>query len=276
MQTSATDSGFALVDAARLYYETAGEGPPFVMIHAGVADCRQWDREFAAFADDFRVLRYDLRGYGKSEPVGGTFSNMGDLTALLDHIGIDEPAVLMGCSMGGGTALNFALTHPSRVRALIMVGSGPNGLDLDVPDHPKAVEAEEAFKADDHDRVIELDAQIWFDGMNRTPQQVNPEMRALFIDMDRIALAHELEKLGERLPDIEGKAAERLGELEIPVLVIVGDNDIPYMGAAADFMVENIPSARKVVIRDAAHLCNMDHPEEFERIVREFLDELPE
>jgi pimeloyl-ACP methyl ester carboxylesterase len=275
VQTAATESDFAPIGSARLYYETAGEGRPFVMIHAGVADCRQWNREFAAFADHYRVLRYDMRGYGKSEPVEGKFSHMGDLITLLDHIGIDEPLVLMGCSMGGGIALNFALTHPARVRALIMVGSGPNGLDLDVPDHPKAAEAEEAFKSEDYDRVIELDAQIWFDGMNRTPDQVNAEMRALFVDMDRIALAHELKKLGERVPDIEGKSAERLGELEIPVLVIVGDNDIPFIQGAADYMVENIPSARKVVMQDAAHMCNMDHPEEFGRTVRGFLDELP-
>jgi pimeloyl-ACP methyl ester carboxylesterase len=276
MQTTATEPGFAPIENARLYYELAGEGSPFVMIHAGVADCRQWNREFAAFADHYRVLRYDMRGYGKSEPVEGKFSHMGDLITLLDHIGIDEPLVLMGCSMGGGIALNFALTHPSRVRALIMVGSGPNGLDLDVPDHPKAAEAEEAFKSEDYDRVIELDAQIWFDGMKRTPEQVNLEMRTLFVDMDRIALTHELKKLGERVPDIEGKSAERLGELKIPVLVIVGDNDIPFIQGAADFMAENIASARKVVIRDAAHLCNMDHPEAFEGIVREFLEVLPE
>jgi len=276
MPTNAAVSGFAPIGGARLYYETAGEGRPLVMIHAGVADSRQWNNEFARFADAFHVLRYDMRGYGKSEPVEGAFSHMGDLIALLDHLGINEPLMLMGCSMGGGLALNFALAQPTRVRALIMVGSGPSGLKLDTPEHPKEAEAEEAIKAGQLDRLAELEAQIWFDGMGRTPEQVNPGMRALAYEMNRLALSHEAKKLGERLPDIETPSAERLGELAIPVLVIVGANDVPYLQAAADHMIANIPSARKVVMQDAAHLCNMDHPEEFYGIVKTFLDGLLE
>ncbi len=114
-------SGFVSNGHARLYYEVAGEGPAFVMIHAGIADSRQWNNEFTHFANNYRVLRYDMRGYGRSEPAEGEFSHMGDLMALLDHLQIREPLVMMGCSMGGGLAMDFALTHPLRVKALIMV-----------------------------------------------------------------------------------------------------------------------------------------------------------
>ena len=127
------ESGFIGIGNAKLYYELSGEGQPLVLIHAGVADNRQWNNEFAHFAQDYRVLRYDLRGYGKSLPVDGEFSHLGDLTALLDLLRINQPLILVGCSMGGGLALDFALAHPPRVRALVMVGSGPSGLDLDVP-----------------------------------------------------------------------------------------------------------------------------------------------
>ncbi len=127
------DSGIAPINGARIYYETAGEGDPFVMIHAGVADGRQWNNEFEYFAARFRVLRFDMRGYGNSEPVDGEFTHLGDLTALLAYLHIDGPLILMGCSMGGGIAMDFTLANPARVRALIMVGSGPSGLTLDVP-----------------------------------------------------------------------------------------------------------------------------------------------
>lgn len=269
-----TERGLAEINNALLHYEIAGEGLPFVMLHAGVADFRQWNNEFAHFAQRYRVLRYDLRGYGRSEPVDGDFSHLQDLTALLDHLRLEQPLVLMGCSMGGGLAMDFALMYPSRVKALIMVGAGPSGLELDVPTPAKFAEVEKAFNEGKLDLVAELETQIWFDGQGRSPAQVNKAMRQLAYDMNRIALAHEVKGLGKRLPDTQLPAATRLNELHVPVLVIVGEYDNPYILGAGAYMTENIPSARKVVIADAAHLPNMDHPEEFQGIVSEFLEEI--
>jgi 3-oxoadipate enol-lactonase len=209
-----TESGFANVDDAKLYYEVAGKGLPLVMLHAGVADSRQWNNEFAFFATHFRTLRYDLRGYGKSEPVDGAFSHINDLIALLDLLEIREPLVIMGCSMGGGVAMDFALAQPSRVKALIMVDAGPSGLHLDVPAHPKAADAGEAYNASQLDLVAELETQIWFDGMGRTAQEVNPAMRTLAYDMNRLGLSHDAKRLGTRLPDADTPAAERLATLD--------------------------------------------------------------
>jgi pimeloyl-ACP methyl ester carboxylesterase len=90
--------------------------------------------------------------------------------------------------------------------------------------------------------------------------------------MNRMALSHDAKGLGKRSPDTKVAAAERLSELTIPVLAIVGDQDIPYILAAADYMVDKIPSAQKVIIEDAAHLPNMDHPNEFQQSVIEFLE----
>ena len=275
MSTLQTKSGFVNIDNAQLYYETAGNGVPFVMIHAGVADSRQWNNEFAFFARHYQVLRFDMRGYGKSEPADGEFSHMNDLVSVLTSLELHEPFIMMGCSMGGGLAMDFALTYPSRVRALIMVGSGPSGLELDVPAIAKFAEAEKAFEAGDLDLVAEIETQIWFDGMGRAPEQVNQQMRKLAYEMDRQALAHEVKQLGKRLPNTQVPAFDRLNDLKIPVLIIVGAQDTPYILAAADYMVERIPSAEKVIIEDAAHLPNMDHPGEFQSHVANFLEILP-
>jgi pimeloyl-ACP methyl ester carboxylesterase len=261
-------------DGAQLYYETAGNGVPFVMIHAGVADSRQWNNEFAFFARNYQVLRYDMRGYGKSEPVAGEFSHMDDLVSVLNALGLHERVVIMGCSMGGGLAMDFALAHPSSVKALIMVGSAPSGLELDVPAPTKFAEAEKAFEAGDLDLTAELETQIWFDGLGRTPEQVDQAMRKLAYEMDRQALSHEVKQLGKRLPNTQTPAFDRLGDIQIPVLVIVGAHDTPYILAAADYMTEKIPSAQKMKIEDAAHLPNMDQPDEFQTIVTNFLDGL--
>lgn len=274
MLTPAIKSGFAYIDGAKIYYELAGQGPPFVMIHAGVADSRQWNNEFMYFARTYRVLRYDMRGYGKSEPVEGEFSHMHDLVSLLDTLEIHEPLVLMGCSMGGGLAMDFALAHPSRVRALIMVDSAPSGLELDVARSSKFGDVEKAFEEGDLDRVAELETQIWFDGTGRAPEQVDPAMRKLLWEMNRLALAHEIKELGKRLPNAQTPAFDRLQELDKPVLVIVGAQDTPYTLAAADYVIQKITSARKVIIEDAAHLPNMDQPHEFQEIVEHFLESL--
>jgi pimeloyl-ACP methyl ester carboxylesterase len=268
-------SGFASIGSARLYYEVAGEGPAFVMIHAGIADSRQWNTEFTHFARNYRVLRYDMRGYGRSEPADGEFSHMDDLIALLDHLQIREPLVMMGCSMGGGLAMDFAVVHPSRVKALIMVDAGPTGLKLDVPTPPIFAEVEKAYNAGQLDLVAELETRIWFDGMGRTPEQVNQVMRQLVFEMNRQGLAHDAQQLGKRLPDTQVPAVEGFNNLHMPVLVIAGAHDTPYMLAAATYMVEKIPSARKVIIEDAAHLPNMDQPDEFRRVLTTFLDSVP-
>jgi pimeloyl-ACP methyl ester carboxylesterase len=271
--TSMTDTGFAPINGAQIYFETSGPrgAPPFVMIHAGVADCRQWNNEFARYASRHRVVRYDLRGFGRSEPVGGDFSHLADLDALLAHLEVDRPLILMGCSMGGGLAMDYALAHPADVAALIMVGSGPAGLVLNVPMDPRFADVQRAIEAGDAERVIELEVQLWFDGVGRTPDQVDPTMRALAYDMNRIAILHAAKALGVRKPDSVRPAGERLGELRMPVAVIVGEHDVEYLHATAAYMAERLPVVEKTVMKRAAHLPNMDDPGEFARVVDDFL-----
>jgi pimeloyl-ACP methyl ester carboxylesterase len=275
MSTHQSKSGYVNIDNAKLYYEVAGVGTSLVLVHAGVADSRQWNNEFAYFSQSNQVIRYDMRGYGKSEPVNGEFSHMSDLVSLLDALGIHEPIFIIGCSMGGGLALDFALTFASRVKALVMVDSGPSGLELDVPAPSKFADAEKAFESGDLDLLAEIETQIWFDGTGRTPEQVNPTMRKLLYEMNRLALSHEAKGLGKRLPNTETPAFDRLESLNIPVLIIVGSHDTPYILAAADYMKEKVKFANKIIIEDAAHLPNMDQPQEFQRVVEKFLSSRP-
>ena len=265
------DSGFANINNARIYYEVAGAGQPFIMIHAGIADSRQWNNEFQYFAAHFRVIRYDMRGFGRSEPVAGEFSHLQDLMALLEYLQIVDPAILMGCSMGGILAMDFAFHQPSAVKALVMVGSVPGGFSLDVPNPASFAEAEKAYEDEDFDLVAALEVQIWFDGMGRHPAQVNQPMRRLAYEMDRNRLAHYEKHLGTRLPNTHIQVAEHLDELRMPVLVMVGGHDVPFILAAADYMLDNIPSVQRVMLDDAAHLPNMDQPEAFQRAVTNFL-----
>ena len=242
------------------------------MLHAGVADHRQWTAAFEHFAASHRVLSYDMRGHGRSEPVAGRFRAIDDLENVLSEVGVTEPAIMMGCSMGGSLAMDFTIAHPDAVAALIMVCSGPSGLKLDVPTPDKFQAVARAEAAGDLDRVCELETQIWFDGLSRSPDDVDPEQRALLYQMNRAALEYDARGVGERLFDLVPAAYKRLDEIDAPVLVVTGELDLPYTHAAADFLCANIRQVERADIAGTAHLPSMERPQHFNNVVGAFLD----
>ena len=175
-------TGFAAVNGARLYYETAGEGRPVVFVHAGLADSGMWDGQFEAFAAHYRAIRYDMRGFGQSVPVKGEYSHAEDLAGLLQFLGVRR-ASLVGCSQGGSVILDFALAHPAAAAALVLVSTSPVGLELDMPASPQFADLQAALLTNDWIAFLELSAQIWFDGAGRTPDQVDPEARKRLVGM---------------------------------------------------------------------------------------------
>jgi 3-oxoadipate enol-lactonase len=261
-------SGSVEVNGAQLDYEAAGAGQSFVMLHGHLLDRRQWDHEFGSFAADYRVVRFDARGFGQSSQPGEPFAFYEDLRGLMDALSI-ERAVLMGCSGGGATIIDFALAYPDRAAALVLVGSGLGGYPLPKEPPPLALELREAFNRADSAQAVELALRLWTDGEGRTPEQVNPAARERIRAMHRQLFAR---------PQIEGEAREleppavgRLAELRAPTLVTVGANDLRFIREIADVITAQAPNARKVVIPDAGHHPNMEHPVLFEQIVREFL-----
>ena len=266
-------TGFAEINGARLYYELAGTGAPFVMIHAGIADCRMWDAEFAHFAKSHQVLRFDMRGYGKSLPVHGEFNIQDDLRALLNYLDVKSPVILMGCSMGAGLAIDYALTHQEEVRALILVGGAPAGFEADVAGPEELfAQSEQAFRDGDVERVAEIDMKIWFDGCGRSSENINQQARMRAWEMARQVTEHELKEIGtHRRKTFEARAAERLAELKMPSLVIVGEKDLPYLKLAAEYLSEGMPAATMALMPQAAHLPNMEYPGRFRALVEDFL-----
>jgi len=263
-------SSTASVNGARLHYEVVGEGEPLVLVHAGIADSRMWDAQIEAFAQRYRVIRYDMRGFGKTAMVEGAYSHHEDLRGLLDYLDVRR-AHLVGCSMGGATALDFALRFPERVGALVLVGSAVSGFDADVERPKQWDELVAADEVGDLERVSELEVQIWVDGPGREPEDVDTAVRDLVREMNLIALKNEASGLGEELLP-EPPAVDRLVEIRASSLIIVGDSDQPRITATADLLERELPNARKVVMSGVAHLPNMERPEEFNRIMLDFLE----
>ncbi|HEX8776037.1 MAG TPA: alpha/beta fold hydrolase [Pyrinomonadaceae bacterium] len=264
-------TGYAEVAGARFYYELAGEGTTLVLVHAGITDGRMWDEQFNAFAEHYRVLRYDRRGFGRTETGTGHFSHHQDLYELLKFLSVEE-AYLVGCSQVGKTILNLALEHAPMVRALVLVASAVGGFTFAGEPPLQLAELEEAEARGDVARVNELELQIWVDGPRRTPSEVDARLRERVREMNLIALSATSDSSREK--ELEPAAARRLDEIRVPTLVIVGDLDTPKTLAAADLLVEKIDGAQKVLIRGTAHLPNMERPGEFNRRVLEFLKSL--
>lgn len=259
--------GTADLNGATFHFETAGIGPPVVFIHAGIADSRMWEGQFAPLSKWFRVIRYDLRGFGRTSPAPGPFSHRDDLAALLDHLAI-ERASLVGCSIGSRTALDFALEYPARVERLVLTSPAVSGFRYDGSPPPQADALEAADAAGDQALVNELELQIWIDGPYRSAEDVDPRLRALVGEMNAIALANE--GIGEEMPPAR-PAAGRTGEVNAPVLVIHGGLDALRTVAAADFLADKLPDVQRVVMSGLTHLPNMERPEAYNRLVAGFL-----
>ncbi len=262
--------GFADVNGARLWYEVAGTGPALVLLHGHLIDSGQWDVQMAPFARELQVVRYDARGFGRSDPPDGPFSFSEDLHALLRFLGI-ESAALIGCSGGGATVIDLALAHPEATDALVLVGSGVSGYRFSGDPPPKVLEHRKAVERGELDRAVELGLQLWTDGERRRPGQVDAAARERTREMMARQLARPPMAAEPRW--LEPTAISRLAEIRAPTLVVVGGDDRATIHDIAAQLASQIPGARKVVIPDAGHHPNMEHPEQFNDTVLAFLRE---
>lgn len=262
------------IDQAQLVGERSGAGRPVIFLHAGVADRRMWRPQLADLGDSFQAIAYDRRGFGETTTPDEAFAHLEDLRAILDQLGLATVA-LVGCSQGGRIALDFTLTYPQRVAALGLIapaisgGPEPDSFPPDIQAHVEALE--EAEEANDVARVNALEAHLWLDGPTSPAGRVAGPLRDLFLEMNGIALSHPpLTQMTE-----PASAYERLAELSLPVLVMWGDLDFPFIKENCHHLVTSIPAAQGEEIAGTAHLPNLEQPERVNRLLRDFLAPWP-
>ncbi len=273
-ESKSSERGFAQVYGTSLAYEVAGEGHPLVLIHGGLMDQSMWDDQFDVFAQQYRVVRFDLRGFGQSSipAPGDQLSFHEDLFGLLTFLGIEKTYVL-GLSMGGSTALDFTLAHPSMVDALVLVAPGMSGYNSSFSDAEETMgqQIELASNRGDYELATELETRMWVDGPDRKPEQVDPLVRKRVYEMN----LRNYQRLGDLqvpMPQrLDPPASERLDEVKVPTLLIIGDKDVRGMFPIIDLLAQGVPNARKVIMPGVAHVPNMEQPQEFNRIVLDFL-----
>ncbi|MEV7614094.1 alpha/beta fold hydrolase [Streptomyces sp. NPDC089799] len=235
----------------RLWAERSGAGTPVVLLHGAGMDSRLWDAVVPELARHHDVIRYDARGLGRSTPPDRMFCDVEDLGAVLDYFGF-HAAALVGLSMGGETALDFALAHPERVSALGLVGTSVSGHDWP-PDAQSSAYAA-ARRERDAAALAELELSVWA-SMGRTAPG-GELIERMVTHNAHLRLVSEQQV--EHFPDRDAQA--RLDDIAAPTLVIHGDRDHPEIGVIAERLVAGIPGARGRLIADADHYLPLRTP----------------
>lgn len=265
-------TGYVQTGDGKLYYETTGEGQALVMLHAGFVDSGMWNAQWQALSNHFQVVRFDMLGYGKSDPARGPVNRRQHLSEVLTQLAI-ERAFLIGCSLGGEIIIDFALEHPERVSGLVPVSAVPSGFVMKGEPPHNLLDMIGALQQGDLARASELQIRIWVDGMFRQPEQVDTAVRHHAAEMNLLAVKNGTLAMTDMQPanPLNPPALERLDTIRVPTLVIAGALDHPEILRAADMMVNSIIGAQKIILPDCAHVPNMERPAEFNAAILSFL-----
>lgn len=250
------------------YADHLGGNISVIFLHAGVADSRMFSSQTTSLSEHCSVASYDRRGFGRTTAIDEPFSHVEDLCSVIQYLPADTH-VLVGCSQGARISIDYAIQYPDAVKALVLVSGTYSGAAF----NPNKIEAELmnqidiAEAANDLDEANRKEAHLWLDGPRREEGYVSDKHRTLFLDMNGIALrADELTQ--EREPP---SVSERISEIQCPVLLIEGDQDVSYMTNTYDHLESNLRYCNRIVVPDVAHLIPMEKPEAFNLLIMNFL-----
>jgi len=268
------ESGFIAVPGGRLYYEADGAGHPLLLIPGGLGSLRMWDEHVPAFVKRYQVIRFDPRGYGDTETDNVEFSNRADAAAVLEQLGA-QSAHVVGQSRGGNIGLDLSIERPELVDALVLVAAGASGYEPQLPAGVEPVpwdEMERLWESKDWTALAELETRVWVDGWGQPATRVDAELRRRV--HDEILQTYLAQKEEAQPQPLQPPAAGRLGEVEAPLLVVIGSVDEPGGTLNSRFVAESVAGARLVEFEGAAHMVHMEQPARFNELVLEFLAEV--
>lgn len=258
------DSGTVSVNGTHLFFEEVGSGSVVVLLHAGMLDRRMWNPQFGPLALEHRVIRYDIRGYGKSGPADAPYRSADDLYGLLEALHVSR-ASLIGLSLGGRIAIDFALDHPEMVNRLVLASPGLSGWKFS---HSDTAYFPATRRARDRGDAAALGLS-YLGSAYVLPAMKHRDLVAPLREMTAANGKHWMEvlKLGDLERVEDPPALGRTSELRAPVLLVIGSRDVPDIQAIADTLEATVPDLRRVTFEGAGHLVNMEQPERFTKLV---------
>ena len=257
------------VDGGQVYYETCGKGArSLVLLHDGVIDSASFDDMWSLLCKDFRVVRYDRRGYGKSPAAKAPYSPTDDLGAVMQAAKVDH-ASLVGFSAGGGIALDYALDHPQTVNRLVLSGAQINGFAVSEHFIKRNTRIAIPMIIGNVDGVIANAAK---DPYLLAPGHDAARDKAVAISKASPQnIRHQVNDRGKAGPS----ALPRMPNLQVPTLILVGDHDIPDVHAMAGAAQVLIPGSKRVVVPDSGHLMQLEHPKKVADLIADFVRKDP-
>ena len=273
-----SETGFAEVNGTKLYYEVAGSGESILFVHGNFGDCRHWDHQFEQLSRKFKVIRFDVRGYGKSanpDPEE-VYYDYEDIKSLMDYLKVDR-AHVCGLSMGSGIATDFALMYPYRCHSLIPIGPWPSGYG----EGEFSNEGTNMLWAVFGDVVKTLNEKgpkeatdYWWTGTDFVKSSVRSD-KAL---NELLKMGYDYDYWGFKNPNKRSypspSAINRLKEIKVPTLIVTAEFDMAPCITVADLMEKEIKGSNKISLKDAGHCMNMDKPEEFNAELVSFIESL--
>ena len=262
----AVQTGNAEVNGTRLYYEVAGSGFPVVFIHGFGADTRVWDAQVEPFAAHYRVIRYDSRGFGRSSvPDGGGYAHPDDLKALLDYLHVSQ-AHIIGQSMGGEVAIEFALAYPQVTQSLTLVDSALGGYQWSTEYNESWGQVGAAISAGGYHNAIDVLMAHPLHIPISEQSAAGAQLRQILLDYSGW---HQTNTDTWKRPD--PPAAQQLQRINVPTLVVTGERSHPDFRAVADKLAGEIPDARLAVVPGSGHVIPMEAPGALNELVLNFL-----
>ena len=251
----------------RTYYEISGEGETLVFIHGLGSSSQNWSFQTAFFSGYFQTLVYDVRGHGQSEKPAPPYSIEGfaaDLAALLRELGIKK-AHLVGLSLGGLIAFQFAVDYPEMLNSLTIVNSWADMRPKNFQDRAKIFQRTALFNLLSMRKIGEVIGAKLF---------IKPEQKELLQNfIESWAKNHKPSYMASFKAGTKWSVTDRLGEITSPVLVVAADEDYTPVEAKQAY-VKKLPEARLAVIKDSRHATPVEHPDEFNRVLLSFLNEI--
>jgi 3-oxoadipate enol-lactonase len=264
---SSAKAGYLEVPDGKLYYEVAGEGDWLVLVHDGNLHSVTWDEQFPVFSKNYKVVRYDRRGYGKSTYPEKPYSNIEDLAEVFRQLQIDR-ATLVGMSAGGGLVIDFTLEHPDQVTGLVLVGAVVSGLGYTDHMRTRGGNLDPAIVSDPAkfaDYMCHKDPYTFYEG--------NKEAKKRGYDYLMNSLQNYRMDKFNLLQGPKRPALPNLKEIKVPTLIIVGEYDIPDCHAHAGAIEAGISGSKRVIINKAGHIVPLEQPTAFNEFVLTFLRE---
>jgi pimeloyl-ACP methyl ester carboxylesterase len=253
------------VDGGQIHYETCGKGGrAIVLIHDGVINSASFDDMWPTLCRDFRVVRYDRRGYGRSPAAKAPYSPQEDLAAVMRAAGLDH-ASLVGFSFGGGLAVSYAIDHPDQVDRLVLSGAALNGFKVSKNFTSRITHVMLPMIIGNMDAVIaNASKETWI---------MAPGNDAARVKITALIKASPQDPRHQTKDPIKGWPSDlpRMPELKVPTLIMTGDHDIADNQAQAGAAQVLIPGARRIVVEDAGHLMQLEHPKEVAELIADFV-----